>query len=98
MTIIKKFEPEEIEKKIPKKYLYPAILGLLILVLIEIWTNNAMIMFGEKYEKLSVLEEKLAMENQILENEISKNSSLKVIASKSAELGFHQTIGIQYIR
>ncbi len=98
MTIIKKFEPDEIQKKIPKKYFVLGICGLFMLSLVLIWTNNTVISYGEKYEKLESLEKSLKMENQILKNEIAKNVSLRAIASKSSELGFSQTSSIQYIR
>lgn len=88
----------ENKKKFPKKYIILTVIGLFSLILIEIWVSNTVIAYGEKYEKLSDLEKNLKMENQILENEISNNSSLKVISSKSAELGFYQSTGIQYIR
>lgn len=98
MTIIKKFEPEEHKGKFPKKYIVLTIISLFTLILIEIWTNNTVIAYGERYEKLSTLEKNLEMENQILGNEIAANSSLNSIASKSAELGFSSLPSIQYIR
>lgn len=70
---------------------------LFILVVFEIWASNTVVSFGGKFEKLSALEKNLKMENQILENEIAKKSSLGVIASKSAELGFLRGQSIQYI-
>lgn len=81
-----------------KKYLILTVISLFTLTMIEIWVSNTVIAYGEKYEKLSVLEKNLKMENQILENEIAKNSSLKSVASKAAELGFSAHSGIQYIR
>lgn len=99
MTSFKKINPEEnIQKKVSKKYISFAAFGLIALTVIEIWASNTVIAYGDKFEKLSNLEKSLSMENQILENEIAKNSSLKVIASKSAELGFSSSISIQYIR
>lgn len=98
MTIIKKFESIEQKKKFPRKYIVMAIIGLFSLTLMEIWVSNNVIAYGEKYEKLSVLEKNLKMENQILENKIAENSSLKIIASKGAELGLSRSEGIQYIR
>lgn len=85
-------------KKIYKNYIALTIIGLFTLTLIEIWASNTVIAYGEKYEKLFVMERNLKMENQILENEIAKNSSLNIIASKSAELGFYTNQSIQYIR
>lgn len=69
-----------------------------MLILAQIWTSNRVSAFGEKYDKLSNLEKGLRMENQILENRIAELSSLKTIASKSANLGLSSEINIQYIR
>ena len=98
MTIIKKFDTEEINQKFPKKYIFLIVTSLLILVVVQIWTNNTAITFGEKFEQLSKLAQTLKMENQILRNEIARESSLEVVASKSAKLGFSKTESIQYIR
>ena len=97
MTIIKKFETSE-DKKSYRKYLLLTLIGLFSLTLVEIWASNTVIAYGEKYEKLFIIERNLRMENQIIENEIAKSSSLTVIASKSAELGFSSSQSIQYIR
>ena len=69
-----------------------------MLTLTEIWATNTVIAYGERFEKLSVLDKNLKTENQILENNIAKNSSLNSIASKSAQLGFYANQSIQYIR
>ena len=98
MTIIKTFETEDTKNKFSKKYIIFSLTGLLILTLIEIWVSNEAVAFGEKFEKLSILEKGLKMENQILENEIAKNTSLSSIATKSAQFGFSQAVSIQYIR
>lgn len=99
MTIIKTFDTDEnSHKKIFGKYLYLVVISFFALILINIWANNTVIAYGEKYEKLAALEKNLRMENQILENEIAKNSSLGTVATKSAELGFSQSDSIQYIR
>lgn len=96
MTIIKKFEPQQ--KKSFLKYLVLGFLGLIILSLVEIWANNTMVIYGEKFEKLFSLQSTLSLENQILENEIARQSSLINIASKAASLGFSKTESMQYIR
>ncbi|MBI2596973.1 hypothetical protein HYW41_02340 [Candidatus Daviesbacteria bacterium] len=98
MTITKKFEPEGILKKYPKKYVIFTVFFLLALMLAEIYTSNNVTAYGDKFDKLSALEKSLQTENQILENEIAKDSSLKVVASKSAQLGFTNSQDIQYIR
>lgn len=87
-----------VRPKFPKIYIGFGGLCLLTLVLIEIWISNTTVEYGAKFEKMEALEHALVMENQILENEIAKNSSLLSISSKSAELGFSPPQSIQYIR
>ena len=98
MTIIKKFEPEQPKKVFSKKYISLVAIFLFALTLVEIWTNNTVVIYGEKFEKLSTISKQLNLENQILENEIAKNTSLNSIASKSAQLGFSTPESIQYNR
>lgn len=98
MTIIKKFEPVEQKKNNYTKYIVIILASLFTLTIGEIWASNNVVAFGEKYEKLFALEKNLKMENQIIENEIAKNSSLNVIATKAADLGFSTAQSIQYIR
>lgn len=98
MTIIKKFEPEEKKSTYLKKYGVLITLTLFVLVITEVWASNTVVTYGERFESLSKLSKDLQMENQVLENEIAKNSSLISIASKSAQLGFLKTESIQYIR
>lgn len=98
MTIIKKYEPEEPKKGFSRKYVSLVIIFLLGLTLVEIWTNNSVVVYGEKFEKLSELAKQLDLDNQILENQIAQNTSLGSIASKSAQLGFSPSESIQYIR
>ena|SRR3989344_3032256 len=98
MTIIKKFEPEKKQKGFSKKYIIIIAACLFTLSLVEIWTSNTLVTYGAKLEKFSGLEKFLSLENQILENEIARNSSLNSIASESAQLGFLQPESIQYIR
>lgn len=98
MTIIKTFEPVETKKSFSKKYAGLVAISLFILMLVEIWTNNNMVTYGEKLEKLSIIAKSLDLENQILENKIAKQRALSNIASKSAQLGFSEPESIQYIR
>lgn len=98
MTIIKKFEPEEPKQSLPKKYIALVAVTLFVLMLMEIWVNNNAADYGEKFAKLSQLAKTLSLENQVLENQIASNESLRNVASKSAELGFSQPESIQYIR
>ena len=98
MTIIKTFDTGKEQKRFPKKYIVLTIISLFILTLVEIWVNNTVIAYGDKFERSSSLEKSLKMENQILENTIAESSSLNVIASESAKLGFYMPQSIEYIR
>lgn len=98
MTIIKKFEPENTKKGFSRKYIGLVVSCLFALMLFEIWVSNNVVTYGEKLQKLSMLEMTLNLENQILENEIASVGSLNFVASKSAELGFREPESIQYIR
>lgn len=98
MTIIKKFDPVESRKGFSRKYIGLVVSSLFMLILVEIWANNNVVTYGEKLEKLSVIQRSLNLENQILANEIAKQESLNNVASKSAELGFSRPESIQYIR
>ena len=97
MTIVKTFDTQE-PISFPRKYIILTVICLIALIVVEIWASNTAIAYGEKYEELSILEKKLKIQNQILENEIATNSSLKMIATKSAQLGFSNHQSIQYIR
>ena len=98
MTIIKKFEPVEEKRKFSKKYAFFIGFSLIFLIVLEIWVENNLVLYGEKIERMSQMETVLKIENQILENEIATQSSLQNLASKSAELGFSKPEKIQYIR
>lgn len=99
MTIIKKFDTEEVKpNKFSKKYIVLSMFGLLSLVMLEIWVSNSTITFGEKFESLQSIRKHLVLENQILENQIAKDSSLTSVASSSASLGFSKPVSIEYIR
>lgn len=96
MTIIKKFETQE-KKSIPKKTIL--ICGcLIVLVILEIWVNNKVAQSGKKLDDINNLEQSLHLENQVLESQIAKESTLGKIASESAELGFLRPNTIQYLR
>ena len=98
MTIIKKFDPDKFDKKFPKKYIALFVVGLLSLIIIEVWVVNAIITYGKKFDEMSSIEHALKMEKQILENEIAMQSSLSHIATSASELGFSKPASIQYIR
>lgn len=98
MTITKKFEIEEQKQSFPKKYMAGIIISIFVLTVVQIWANNTVVAYGEKFEELSSLKQTLNLENQVLENEIAQRTSITNLASKSAELGFSKAESIQYIR
>lgn len=99
MTIIRKFETEEINSTSwkSKKISLMAGLMLVFLVVLEIWASNTLVSFGEKYAKISKLEKALAQENKILENHIAKEASLNNIASAAASLGLNKPRSVKYL-
>lgn len=100
MTIIKTFELEDqkTDQKWKTKKLGVLIgLFLVFLVILEIWANNTLITYGEKFEKISVLQTTLQLENQVLENRIAKESALNNIATVSSTLGLASPKSIQYL-
>ena len=98
MTIIKKFDTEQSNKKASKKFIVPLGAILIVLIIVEIWVNNTLFSYGGKLQNISTLETALKMENQIIENDVAKHTSLTDVASESAKLGFSKVDNIQYIR
>lgn len=97
MTIIKQFEPIEENKKYSKKYIAFCISGLVVLVVLQIWAHNTVARYGDKFSQVSYLQQSLELENQVLENEIAKLSSIHYIASESAKLGFSKPKQVEYV-
>lgn len=104
MTIIRKFDTNEVTKQkspfpsFSKKFIFLTVISLTVLIIIEIWASNTVVIYGEKFDTVSLLQQSLSTENQILENEIAKRASLLNIASESAMLGFSKISDVQYIR
>lgn len=100
MTIIKKFDTSEYQEGRwgKTKYWLPFGALLVSLALAEIWANNTMVTYGEKFENISKIQITLQTENQLLKNEIAKQTALSSVASESATLGFSKSESIQYIR
>lgn len=81
-----------------KRFVLIAATSLLGLIVIEIWVIHTLSSFGEKVKKIEELQKNLKEENEILENEISRESSLPKIASSSASYGLGSPKTVQYIR
>lgn len=80
-----------------KKFLLLTTFFLLVLILVEIWVIHTLSKFGEKVKRLEQLQQNLKEENDILENEISRQSSLPKIASAAASYGLDNPKTVQYI-
>ncbi len=99
MTITKKLEIEEENIFLKSKRLTVfVVIGLVSLIVMEIWVSHTTAIFGVKFKELQDLQGKLTLENQILEDQIASASALKNIASSSAELGLAPPSDIQYIK
>ncbi len=68
------------------------------LLLIQIWVAHITTTSGEKLKEIDNLQKILKSENQLLENEISKFSSINHIATEAASLGLDVPKNIQYIK
>ncbi len=100
MTIIRTFDTEEKKPVVnwrTKKVGAVASVLLGLLVVMQIWANNTLVVYGEKFEEISYLNQNLIMENQVLENKIATLSSLNNIATKSGELGLSTPKAVQYL-
>ena len=75
---------------IQKKYLLFAVLIILPLVLLEIWSVNRLATLGTEINKLENTSSALKLENQVLENGIAKRSSLQQVEAESIKLGFQK--------
>lgn len=71
---------------------------LLVLLILEIWIMNRASIYGNKLGELQLIKANLTIENQLLENQITQNSSLKTIEEKAQSLGFTNIKSLDYIR
>ncbi len=67
-------------------------------VILQIWVMNRMATFGEQLTGIERTRQQLTLENQILENQIAKMSSLQTIKVYAANLGFRPISSITYVR
>lgn len=81
-----------------KKFVVALGVLFLSLVIAEIWVVHTLSNFGTKEKEIKELRNNLELENEILENEISAESSLNKIASASASYGLEKPKKVQYIR
>jgi len=82
---------------ITKKPIILSVFVLVVLALLQIWANNILVSYGEKFDGIGRLGQSLQLENQILENKVAKFSSLDSIATASSALGLMPTKDVQYL-
>lgn len=68
------------------------------IVVLEIWAVNRLSTYGYKIQEIEQAEVALNLENQILENKISQQSSLINIENKASDLGFATISKIDYLK
>jgi len=74
-------------------------LCLLVLVFIlEIWMVNRLSTYGKQIQNIKEAQGKLILENQILENSVAQNVSLKKIETRVQSFGFHDIKDLEYIK
>lgn len=95
IRVLRQLETKSLLRK--KILLFVAIL-IVSLTVVEIWTMNRLSTYGERISKLEQAKKSLVLENQILENQIAKESSLKSIDAQSKALGFFRVGKVEYIK
>lgn len=73
-----------------KKLLFFLIIIAFLLCILEIWLVNRLSTFGEQISRMQYSGQALAMENQILKNEIDKKVSLRSNFELAKKSGFEQ--------
>ena len=74
-------------------------LCLLVLVFIlEIWMVNRLSTYGKQIQNIKEAQSELILENQILENSIAQNMSLKKIETEAQNFGFLGIKDLEYIK
>lgn len=97
MKSLRKIELEEKSWWESKKIIFLGSFLLGTLVVLQIWANNTIVNYGDKFEEIRQRETNLRLENQILENEIATTLSLDNIASASSTLGLEPSKDVQYL-
>lgn len=80
-----------------RKVILFSLLILLPLVIIEVWSVNRLSTFGEQIVQFEKIKSSLKLENQLLENEISKKSALSNIEREAKAYGFEKITKVEYL-
>lgn len=94
MKLLKFFETESIFRR---KILLFVTLLIFLFSILEIWVVNRLATFGEQINKLSITKSNLELENQMMQNQIARLSSLHEIEKEAINLGFEKIRNIEYI-
>ncbi len=87
-----------ISKKVIKLLLIISGLGVLLLIILQIWANNTLASYGAKLTEIIELENQIKLDNEVMIARIAQLSSLYRIASQAAEVGFTVPKKIEYIK
>lgn len=71
---------------------------ILLVIFAEVLVVNRLSTFGSKIQQIKDSQANLRLENQVLENEIAKHSSLLSVESSSSKLGFESVKNLEYIK
>ncbi len=82
---------------VKKRLLLTLLIPIIVIAVLEIWLVNRLSTFGLEISKLEQAAFALETENQLLKNEIDKQSSLISIENKARSLGFEKVKNIEYI-
>lgn len=80
-----------------KKIVTFLLILITIMVVLEIWSVNRLANFGSEINKLDRIKVELKIENQLLRNQISSNSSLNETEKYASLLGFEKTKQIDHL-
>lgn len=80
-----------------RKVVYIAACIFLFVAIIEIWAVNRLSTFGEKLSLIEQQKQELTLENQTLENEIAKRSSLSEVQKYATAFGFEDKSKVSYL-
>ena len=72
-----------------KRIIALGVFGLILMVVLQIWTMNRLAVLGEKITQIEKSKAALVMENQMLENQVASKASLQYIKKVADNLGFN---------
>lgn len=95
MSILTKIESQSWFRK---RIIITLSIFMLSLIILEIWVVNRLSTYGEQINKVEQTKADLFLENQILESQLFRLVSLRVIEGESAKLGFEKAAHIEFIK